>query len=74
MSNGPIWKGLWWLCLVVAPAVLVGIELFHPAGFTMTAGHPHNPGMYEYLSIPEPYDPHSKRWPIPVRTGGFGCT
>jgi len=57
MSNGAIWKGLWWLCLVVAPAVLVGIELFHPADFTMTAAHPHNPGMYEYLSIPEPYDP-----------------
>ncbi len=38
---------LWWLCLVAAPAVLVVIELFHPAGFTR------EPGMYEYLSKPE---------------------
>lgn len=58
MSNGAVWKGLWWLCLVAAPAVLVGIELFHPANFTQTAAHPHRPGMYEYLSIPEKYDPN----------------
>jgi hypothetical protein len=32
--------------------VLLAIELFHPAGFT-----PHPPGMYDYLSQPEPYDP-----------------
>ena len=40
---------LWWVCLLVAPLVLVGIELFHPAHFTST------PGMYQYLSMPEPY-------------------
>ena len=37
-------RALWWLCLVVAPAVLIGLELFHPANFTQ------NPGMYAYLS------------------------
>lgn len=35
---------IWWLCLLVAPLVLVGIELYHPAGFT------HDPGMWAYLS------------------------
>lgn len=44
-------RALWWLCLVAAPAVLIAIELFHPAGFT------EHPGMYEYLSKPEPYSP-----------------
>ena len=42
---------LWWLCLLAAPAVLIAIELFHPAGFTA------HPGMYEFLSKPEPYQP-----------------
>ena len=42
---------LWWLGLVVAPAVLIALELFHPANFTA------NPGMYQFLSKPEPYDP-----------------
>jgi hypothetical protein len=42
---------LWWLCLVAAPAGLIGIELFHPAHFTA------DPGMYRFLSRPEPYDP-----------------
>jgi hypothetical protein len=42
---------LWWLCLLVAPALLIAIELFHPAGFTA------NPGMYQFLSKPEPYQP-----------------
>ncbi len=42
---------LWWLCLFVAPATPLGIELYHPAGFT------HDPGMYQYLSRPEPYNP-----------------
>ena len=51
--NKGIRKALWWLCLFVAPAVLVAIELFHPAGFTENP-----PGMYAYLSKPEPYDPH----------------
>jgi hypothetical protein len=46
-------KALWWLGLVVAPVVLIGIELFHPANFTSSPG----PGMYQYLSKPEPYDP-----------------
>jgi len=50
--NKCIWSILWWLCLVVAPVVLVGIELFHPARFTA------DPGMYQYLSKPEPYHPH----------------
>jgi hypothetical protein len=52
MPNERTWKALWWLCLVVAPAVLVAIELFHPAQFTIT------PGTYQYLSKPEAYDPH----------------
>jgi hypothetical protein len=38
---------LWWICLLVAPAVLIGIELFHPANFTA------HPGMYQYLSHAE---------------------
>lgn len=38
-------KALYWLCLVLAPAILVTIELFHPAGFT------NKPGMFTYLSI-----------------------
>ncbi|CAN5923490.1 hypothetical protein BH11PSE3_BH11PSE3_25250 [soil metagenome] len=40
---------LWWLCLLVAPAVLISIELFHPANFTA------HPGMYQYLSQAEPH-------------------
>jgi hypothetical protein len=52
MSNAKIWKALWWICLLAAPFVLVCIELFHPAGFTV------HPKMYEYVSQPEPYDPH----------------
>jgi hypothetical protein len=51
MSNEPVRKVLWWICLLVAPTVLITIELFHPAGFTT------NPGMYEYLSKPEAYNP-----------------
>lgn len=51
MSNETARAILWWLCLGLAPAVLVAIELFHPAGFTQ------NPGMYEYLSVPQPYSP-----------------
>jgi len=48
-------------CLVVAPAVLLGIELFHPAGFTA------HPGMFEFLSQPQPYDPqyHALAYPGP---------
>lgn len=44
---------LWWLCLFVAPAVLIGIELFHPSGFT------NSPGMYQFLSQVEPTHEHS---------------
>lgn len=44
---------LWWLCLFVAPAVLIAVELFHPAGFTAT------PGMYQFLSHSEPHAHHS---------------
>ena len=51
MSNDAVKKVLWWLCLLVAPSVLIAIELFHPAGFTQ------NPGMYEYLHKPQPYNP-----------------
>src|SRR5262249_6073379 len=41
-------QGLWWICLFVAPAVLVSIELFHPSGFTR------DPGMFAFLSQPQP--------------------
>ena len=54
MSDDVVKKALWWLCLLVAPLVLIGIELFHPAGFT------HEPGMYEYLSKPQPWAPEHK--------------
>jgi hypothetical protein len=51
MSSQAIKSVLWWICLLVAPVVLISIELFHPAGFTL------KPGMYQYLSKPEPYQP-----------------
>jgi hypothetical protein len=51
MTNEGMRKVLWWVCLFIAPMVLVVIELFHPAGFTV------NPGAYQYLSVPQPYDP-----------------
>ncbi len=54
MSKGTLTNILWWLCLFVAPLVLLAIELFHPAGFT------DDPGMYEYLSVPQPYTPEHK--------------
>jgi len=52
MTNAKTVKLLWWLGLVVAPAVLLTIELFHPANFTK------DPGAYQYLSIPhaDPYN------------------
>ena len=53
MPDDGVKKFLWWFGLVIAPAVLIGIELFHPAHFT----HPPGPGMYQFLSKPEPYDP-----------------
>jgi hypothetical protein len=54
MSNEAVKKALWWMCLLVAPLVLVTLEMFHPAGFTQ------HPGMYQYLSKPEPYNPQFK--------------
>lgn len=51
MSEGTGKSVLWWLCLFVAPLVLLTIELFHPAGFTQ------DPGMFQYLSKPEPHSP-----------------
>ncbi|WP_051356355.1 hypothetical protein [Azorhizobium doebereinerae] len=42
---------LFWLGLIVAPLVLVGMELFHPANFTR------DPGMFAYLCTSQPYDP-----------------
>ena len=42
---------LWWTCLLVAPMVLITIELFHPAGFTA------HPGMYQFLAHPEHGEP-----------------
>ena len=42
---------LWWICLLAAPLVLITIELFHPANFTAS------PGMYDFLSHAEHYDP-----------------
>ena len=44
-------QGLWWVCLFLAPAVLVAIELFHPADFTA------HPGMYQFLSHAEHHQP-----------------
>lgn len=46
--------GLWWVCLCFAPLVLVGIGLFHPAGFTA------DPGMYAYLCTAQPFDPRHR--------------
>jgi hypothetical protein len=62
MTNAGVEKVLWWLGLVVAPVVLISIELFHPAGFTADP-----PGMYQYLSKPEPYNPdfHALAYPGP---------
>jgi hypothetical protein len=47
MSNQGVKSVLWWICLVMAPAVLLTIELFHPAAITA------QPGMYQFLSKPE---------------------
>ena len=54
MSHHALMGVLWWVCLFVAPLILVVLELFHPAHFT------HSPGMYQYLSVPQPYDPQFK--------------
>ncbi|HWD08967.1 MAG TPA: hypothetical protein VHA57_07720 [Actinomycetota bacterium] len=52
-------KVLWWVCLLVAPAVLLGIELFHPANFTV------DPGMFQYLRMREPYSAAHKALAYP---------
>ncbi|NIR31167.1 MAG: hypothetical protein GWN84_18020 [Gammaproteobacteria bacterium] len=54
MSNEKAKKVLWWVCLFLAPLVLLTIELFHPAGFTS------DPGMYQYLSMPQPHSSEHK--------------
>jgi hypothetical protein len=54
MRHSTLQNVLWWVCLLAAPLVLVVLELFHPAGFTTS------PGMYQYLSVPEPYNPSFK--------------
>jgi hypothetical protein len=51
MRHVTLQKILWRLCLLAAPLVLVVLGLFHPTGFITT------PGMYHYLSRPEPYNP-----------------
>ena len=51
MDEAKIRSILWWICLLVAPLVLISIELYHPAGFT------HEPGAYQYLHKPQPYQP-----------------
>jgi hypothetical protein len=53
-ADSAIKRGLWWICLLVAPAVLVALELFHPANFTAS------PGMYEFLSHAEHHEPQFK--------------
>jgi hypothetical protein len=45
----PLKNVLWWVCLGVAPLILLVIELLHPAGFTR------DPGAYQYLSQAEPH-------------------
>jgi hypothetical protein len=52
--NQPTTKVLWWVCLFIAPMVLLSIELFHPAGFTQ------DPGAYQYLSEAEPHTAQHK--------------
>lgn len=59
LSNEGIHKVLWWICLGLAPLVLLTIELFHPAGFTK------DPGMFAYLSEAQPYDPRFKALAYP---------
>jgi hypothetical protein len=51
MSDAALRSALWWVCLLLAPIGLIAVELFHPAGFTT------QPGMYQFLSQPEAYQP-----------------
>ncbi|GGF62025.1 hypothetical protein GCM10007301_22200 [Azorhizobium oxalatiphilum] len=50
MTNILAKRILFWLGLVIAPVVLVAIELFHPANFTQ------EPGMFAYLCVPQPFE------------------
>src|SRR6185503_323228 len=59
--DDPVKKVLFWVCLVMAPLALIGIELYHPAGFTFPPG----PGMYQYLHKAQPYDPQFKALAYP---------
>lgn len=61
MNNKTILRAIWWLALVVAPAILLVVELFHPAGFTK------DPGMFAYLSNPEAHTAahHALAYPGP---------
>ncbi|HRV96805.1 MAG TPA: hypothetical protein P5526_31915 [Anaerolineae bacterium] len=54
MSNETVKKILWWVCLFVAPLILLTMELFHPAGFTT------DPGMFQYLSVPHAHTAQHK--------------
>ncbi|HTR85307.1 MAG TPA: hypothetical protein VMI56_12575, partial [Reyranella sp.] len=55
-ANDLVTRILWWVCLVIAPAILATMELFHPSGFTG------QPGMFEYLSHAHGHDP--KFWAL----------
>jgi hypothetical protein len=48
MTNAGVEKVLWWLGLVVAPVVLLSIELFHPSHFSTVPE-----GVYDFLAKPE---------------------
>ncbi|MFN0216977.1 MAG: hypothetical protein ACKVT2_22190 [Saprospiraceae bacterium] len=52
MSPQLLKKVLYWLCLIIAPVILVAIELFHPAGFTWkTIDGRKVLEMFSYLSV-----------------------
>lgn len=71
MTNEGLRKALWWVCLVAAPLVLFAIELYHPAGFTRDPQKSYAgeecvpPGMFAYLSEPQPYNPCFKALAYP---------
>ncbi len=52
--DGVIRRVLFVVCLMLAPAILLAIELFHPANFTA------HPGMYQFLSHAEHGEPQFK--------------
>ncbi len=55
MKNETFFQALQWLCLVIAPLILVTIELFHPASFTWVL---EKVVAFEYLRQEE-ISPHS---------------